>query len=330
MPLFEIGYRRYEGRRTSPRMRWWPITRGGLIIAWRSKLLRWLVVSAYLPLLYLGLVFFALARITDPSTELPAGFLRGLAESTLGRMLVERLHSDPTAIRTAVWAVIFTGFCSTFQLMLAALVAAVAGPPAISQDLRSRAFLLYFSRPVSSTDYLLGKAGTLAVLIGMVTLVPSLLAYLLSIAFSPSLETVRHTAPVLIDLVLSSVYVIVPTTLVVLLFSSLTKQARFATAAWAILLSFGVMFHHAIGAARNMNQADWPRLLSLAETVREAQLAVFDLGGRMAAVPGLGLTSVPRAFAVGPGGAQAQLFLAGLSLVCVLLLLRRVGAPTRI
>ena len=33
MPLFEIGYRRYEGERTSHWTRWWPITRTGLAIA---------------------------------------------------------------------------------------------------------------------------------------------------------------------------------------------------------------------------------------------------------------------------------------------------------
>ena len=33
MPLFEIGYRRYEGKRTSHLTRWLPITRSGLAVA---------------------------------------------------------------------------------------------------------------------------------------------------------------------------------------------------------------------------------------------------------------------------------------------------------
>ena len=70
MPLFQIGYRRYEGangRRT--RLRWWPITRTGLAIAWRSKLLRRLVFVSFLPFLYFGWVFFVIGRITDPGSE---------------------------------------------------------------------------------------------------------------------------------------------------------------------------------------------------------------------------------------------------------------------
>ena len=64
MPLFQIGYRRYEGKRTPHLLRWWPITRTGVSIAWRSKLLRRLVFVSFLPFLYFGWVFFVIGRIT--------------------------------------------------------------------------------------------------------------------------------------------------------------------------------------------------------------------------------------------------------------------------
>jgi hypothetical protein len=330
MPLFEIGYRRYEGRRTSARLRWWPIARSGVTIAWRSKLLRRLVLVAYLPILYFGPVFFAIGRITDPETDLSRGPWRAIAEGVLTGPVVAQLRDDPTAVRTAVWALVFTTFASSVQLALAALVAAVVGPVLISQDLRSKAFLLYFSRPISSVDYLLGKAGTLAGLLATVTLLPCLLLYALSIAFSPSLETVAHTFPVLLDVVLASLAVVVPATLVMLVLSSLTRQARFATVAWAVVCAFGVMFHQVIRATRGLGEASWPRLLSLGETVRAAQLAAFDVEGRFREVPGAGLASVARGLAADAGGDEAALFLVLLSVACTLFLLRRVSAPTRI
>jgi len=330
MPLFQIGYRRYEGRRTSERLRWWPIAREGLTIAWRSKLLRRLVLVAYLPILYFGPVFFAIGRITDPSTDLSRGPWRELAEETLSRELVARLREDPTVVRTAVWALVFTLFASSIQLILAGLVAAIVGPPLISQDLRSKAFLLYFSRPISSVDYLLGKAGTLGGLVAAVTLLPSLVLYVLSIVFSPSLQTVLHTAPVLLDVVLSSFLVIVPVTLVLLVLSSLTMQPRFAAAAWAVICAFGVMFHHVIKATHALAGASWPRLFSLGETVRAAQLSVFDLAGRFEAVPGARLMGLPRDFAADHGGGGALIFLLVLCASSVVLLLRRIAAPTRI
>ena len=330
MPLFEIGYRRYEGRRTSTRLRWWPIARSGVTIAWRSKLLRWLVLASYLPILYGGLLFFAIGRITDPSTDLSSGPWRGFGDSMLGHLLIERLREDPTAVRTAVWSLVFAGFCTTFQPVLAGLVAAVVGPPQISQDLRSKAFLLYFSRPISSVDYLLGKAGTLIFLIGAVTLLPCLVLYVLSIAFSPSIETVVHTAPVVLDIVLASLLLMVTCTLVVLVLSSLTKQARFATAAWAVILAFGLIFHNVIAATRDVRDEAWPLLLSLAETVRAAQLAVLDVRGRFDAIPGGPRIPVAPWLTADDGGRQALLFLGALSVVCVVFLLRRVSAPTRI
>ena len=69
MPLFHIGYRRYEGERTPHALRWWPITRTGVAIAWRSKLLRRLVFVSFLPFLYFGWVFFVIGRVTDPGTD---------------------------------------------------------------------------------------------------------------------------------------------------------------------------------------------------------------------------------------------------------------------
>ncbi|MFT5153791.1 MAG: ABC-2 type transport system permease protein, partial [Planctomycetota bacterium] len=173
MPLFQIGYRRYEGERTSHAMRWRPITRTGLAIAWRSKLLRRLVFVSFLPFLYFGWVFFIIGRITDPGTDPTTPFYE-IAREILGHRLVNQLHEDPAAIRSAVWTMVFGYFGTYFQLWMAGLVAAIVGPPLVANDLRTRAFLIYFARPVSRLDYVIGKAGVLVVLLGAVTLLPSL------------------------------------------------------------------------------------------------------------------------------------------------------------
>ena len=86
----------------------------------------------------------------------------------------------------------------------AGLVAAVAGPPLVANDLRTRTFLIYFARPVSRLDYVIGKTGVLVVLLALVTLLPSLMLYILSILFSPSLGTVVQTLPVAGTIVLAS------------------------------------------------------------------------------------------------------------------------------
>jgi len=330
MPLFEIGYRRYEGQRTNERMRWWPIARQGWSLALRAKLLQRLMLVAYLPILYFAPVFFFIGRVTDPDSVIPRGPVREMAQDLLGPELIQQLHEHPTAVRGAVWAIVFTMFATSIQLALAVLVAAIVGPPLISQDLRSKAFLLYFSRPISSTDYLLGKAAALGGLVAAVTVLPSLVLYFLSIVFSPSLNTLLHTAPVLLDVVLAGLTVVVPVTLVLLTLSSLTKQARFAAIAWAVLVGFGFLFHHVIQATHELRTATWPRMCSLMETIRNAQLAVFDVPGRVSAVPGANIVLDLEHFYAHDSGGQAAAYLLVLCAACWVVLLRRVSAPTRI
>lgn len=327
MPLFELGYRRYEGARTNPRMRWLSITRMGVTIAWRSKILRRLVFFAYAPLLYFGPIFWIIGQATDPTKSGERTFASEMAQEIVGRTLFQQLRDDPGNVRSAVWAIVFAFFICGFQIVLAA----ISGPPLIANDMRSRAFLIYFARPVSQWDYVLGKAGTMACLLGMVTLGPSLSLYALSIVFSPSLTTIVHTLPVLLAIVLASLVVIAPATVVILWLSSLARQPRFAALAWAVICGFGIVAHHALANTRGLREATWTFLLSLPETVRAVQLAVFDVPGRLARVDGSErVTDVVESLITTESAPLGALFLVLVCAALLALLHRRVSAPTRI
>lgn len=329
MPVFHNGYRRYEGAFTHPRLRWLPIVRAGLTLSWRSKLLRRLVLVAHLPLLYFGLVFIAVGKLTDPSMDPSSGW-QEFASNIWGPVITRLLQDDPAVVRTAVWSIVFSIFGSTFHLGLGALAAAIAGPSLIARDTASRAFLLYFSRPVSFGDYIVGKLGVLCVVIGLVTLSPTLALYALSIVFSPSLQTILHTLPVLGSAILAGLVLIVPAALVMLTLSSLVTQPRFAAAAWAVVCLFGFIFHHALVNAGRLHGAVWPRFFSLGDTTRSVALWIYDVPARLERVPGLGRLEVLDLVAPPEGGLKSLCFLIGLSVVCVLVLRRRVSAPTRI
>ncbi len=331
MPLFELGYRRYEGPRTPPRMRWWPITRWGLALAWRSKLLRRMVFVAFLPFLYFGPVFFAIGRITEPGGAVARGPWRDIAASLLGNDLVRRLSEDVGSVRSAVWALVFATMGQFVQLQWLALVAAIAGPPLVANDLRTRAFLIYFSRPISRLDYVLGKAGTLGWLLCSVTLLPNLVLYVASIAFSPSLGTLMHTFPVAVEACLASLFAVVPCALLMLTLSALTRQPRFAAAAWAVVLIFGFVSHQVLSRTRALADAGWTFLLSPFHAVRAVQLGLYDVEGRLS---GIELRGDARALAANltsdHSPVLAGFFLVLVSLACFLILLRRVDAPTRV
>ena len=59
MPLHDLGYRAWQGRPEPERRRWWVIAQTGSRLAWRSRWLRRLMLVAWLPMVYMGIGFFA-------------------------------------------------------------------------------------------------------------------------------------------------------------------------------------------------------------------------------------------------------------------------------
>jgi hypothetical protein len=72
------------------------------------------------------------------------------------------------------------------QAVLLAIVVGLIAPALISRDLRAKAWLVYFTRPLGRTDYILGKVLTLAAIVGLVTLVPALVLWIVGVLVSPS------------------------------------------------------------------------------------------------------------------------------------------------
>jgi ABC-2 type transport system permease protein len=328
MPLFQIGYRCYEGGRTSRWLRWLPITRAGLTIAWRSKLLRRITLFSFLPFLYFAVVFFLLGRATDPANQ--GGSSSMLAE-VFGPGMAQLLRDNPGELRSAVWSVVFAMFGSQFQLLIGGLVAAVVGPSLISNDIRTKAFLIYFARPISAIDYIAGKAGVLLSMLACVTLVPSVLLYALSILFSPSIDTLLQTLPVALTMTMASVCIIVPVTLLVLTISSLTSQPRAAAATWIGICALGPLTHGSLQATRSLGGSEWTFLLSLPHTLSALVLGFYDVPSQVKAL-GLSadLSQSLRALDPENSPTKAAVMLGLLSIICIFVLLRRVDAPTRI
>jgi ABC-2 type transport system permease protein len=65
----------------------------------------------------------------------------------------------------------------TFQGSFAFLITALVGPGLIAPDLTNNALPLYFCRPLSRTEYVLGRACVIVFLLSFVTWVPGLLIY---------------------------------------------------------------------------------------------------------------------------------------------------------
>ena len=77
----------------------------------------------------------------------------------------------------AIDAVFFAGLMSYQAFFLGFLVTLLAGPGLVSADLANNALPLYLSRPFSRTQYVLGKASVLVILLSAITWVPGTILF---------------------------------------------------------------------------------------------------------------------------------------------------------
>ena len=291
MPIYELGYRAWAGERVPAIRRWLAITRTECAIAYRgSKLLRRALVLAWMPLLYFGPLFFAVGWVADQGNSLTEGsILAEMLREFISPQLVEQLHEHPGLFLPSVWALVFFFYFAYVQSFLAMIVLAIAGPPLVSKDLRSKAFLLYFSKPIGYWEYYLGKLGAVLVFLGGITLLPALFLYLVSIIFSPAgTTTLFGTGLILARIVAASLVISLPLATVVLLLSSLTRDRRIATFGWMALWIMGEvafrMVSFEVYGARPADPTAWSFLLSLREVSVLASSGIFDISGHAAAL----------------------------------------------
>ena len=79
------------------------------------------------------------------------------------------------------------------QAVLLAVVIGLVAPTLISRDMRAKAWLVYFTRPVGRREYILGKATILLMLVLAITMLPALALWLMGVLVSPSLSVALET-----------------------------------------------------------------------------------------------------------------------------------------
>ena len=287
MPIAELGYRHWEGKRTGPFRRAMAIARSEIAIAFGgSKILRRFLVLAWVPILYFCPFFLAVGYVADPNNDLDSGaILTEIATDFLSRDAIALLRAHPELFLPPIWSIAFYFFFAYTGSLFAMIVVAIVGPPLISKDLRSKAFLVYYSKPIRPWQYLLGKLATVVFFIFTLTLFPGLLLYLVGVGLSPDFNTLAATLPIILQVVGSSLVIAVPVSLVALFLSSLTKDRRIATFSWMALWVFGEVAFRILAAASNFStQAEtpaWASALSIRELTTRATSGVFDVRGNL-------------------------------------------------
>jgi len=223
MPIFDQGYQHWKGPLAGHAWRWLAIARHGVRVQIKGRIVRILLLFAWLPALAL-VVAMALWGLVEQQAEGVVRLVRNLLPAD---MLL-----DPRAYRATAWTVAYSFFFKT-QMFFIMLLVVVAGPGLISRDLRFNALPLYFARPLTRLDYILGKLGVIGALVAAVAVGPALFAYIIGVGFSLDITVVRDTFPVLLGSLAFGLVITLSVGTLILALSSLSKRSLYVGITWA-------------------------------------------------------------------------------------------------
>jgi len=210
MPVHERGYTHWQpsGLRADPP--WWVIARRGLSAPLRKRSSLALLVLAWVPALVMGVQIYIKVK-AGQLAELAAGVGWGDISAAGFLTFVDR------------------------QDFFVFLVIAILGAGLVARDRQENGLALYFSRPLSLGDYLVGKA---LVIVGgylAVTLAPALLLCLFAYLIEPAAVGLELLLLTPLRLALLTLLTGSALALIMLAFSSLGTRTVLVVVWWAVL-----------------------------------------------------------------------------------------------
>jgi ABC-2 type transport system permease protein len=266
MPILDQGYQHWSGKLAGHALRWLTITRQGVRAQLKNRWVLLTLFSALIPALVLA-AFLTVWGLFEQNSAILTPIL------FFFQNLPDELRAGPKGYRTTFWTLAFTVFFEV-QIFVCMILTALVGPDLISQDLRFNALPLYFSRPLRRIDYFLGKFGVIAAFLLTVTLVPAVLAYVVGLAFSLDPMVVRDTWRVLVGSIAFSLVATLSAGLLMLAFSSLSRNSRHVASLWVGLWMVGGV---ASGSLQHSAYREWAPLLSYTTNLSRVRDAFFDV-----------------------------------------------------
>jgi ABC-2 type transport system permease protein len=242
--IFDLDYRRYEGKRTSRTAIRWSIVRDGVrrILGLRRKARR--------KILPWGLILIAiLPAIVNVGFQVLAEGLFG-ADEILDELLIS--HSDYFGI--------------TFGVTL--LFVALATPELMIPDRVHNVLTVYGSRPLTVADYLVARVGALFILVMVYSLLPQLILYVGGAILSgDAVGHITGNLDLLWQVPVGAVAIFASQTSIALIISAFVRRVGFAAGIYIALSLITFSIADALADASSR----WFALLSLQD---HAQLLI--------------------------------------------------------
>jgi ABC-2 type transport system permease protein len=160
----------------------------------------------------------------------------------------------------------FFFFFINVQGVLAFVLTAFAGPGLISPDIANGALPLYFCRPFSRAEYVLGKASVLAIVLSQITWIPGLVLFSVQASLAGTGWTWDHLW-IASSIILSSLIWIAILSLFAMALSAWVKWRIVAGALLLAVLFIGAGFAEAINAVMRTQSGHFINLVFLMKTI---------------------------------------------------------------
>ena len=176
----------------------------------------------------------------------------------------------------------FDVYC-TVQATMAYLLTALVGPGLVSPDLVNNGLPLYFCRPFSRTEYVLGKMSVLVFLLSLITWIPGLVLFAIQWSLAGWGWT-RANWWIAEAIVAGSLIWIVVLSLIALAMSAWVKWRIAAGALILGVIFVGAGFGHALNAVMRINSGTMLDLAQDSFTIWSALFRLHDTSQRIHAL----------------------------------------------
>jgi ABC-2 type transport system permease protein len=249
----------------------WTIISTGLRHVLRTRYFRVLLAIAWLA----GTLIAAGGFVFSQSLA-SGGWLESLAvrfgprAEALFSVLTGLVAMYPDVVVHAIFTLIFW-LHSFLGLWLSLLALTALVPQLITRDRGSNALIVYLARPLTSTDYLLGKLGIIAGVLLLVWTGPLLFGWLLSMVFATDRDFIVYSISPLLRALLFNGIGLVSLAAIALGVSALGRKPQITTVTWiGLWIVLGVV-------SAPPRAPEWIKLSSFARDLSEVRQEVFRL-----------------------------------------------------
>ncbi|HBP20367.1 MAG TPA: hypothetical protein DEA08_21570 [Planctomycetes bacterium] len=252
MPVFEQSYPSWSPSRGT-RIRWLPVVRRELRQLWEQKPFKILLIVALFPAVVHLLQIYSVNKIAaEPNGDL-ARALNHVALSIDAEFFFRFLYVQTYFV---------------FVLLL------YASSGLICDDVRLNLAEVYFSKPLTTRDYLLGKVTTVVGLGLAYTVLPALFLFASHAMMVPESSFLRDHWWVPLSALGYGCLIVLPTVLVTLACSSLTSSRRYAAAALITLLAANALIAELLSDVLNRRAVN---VISIPQSILSVGEALFGV-----------------------------------------------------